>query len=318
MKVLITGSSGSLGSLITQSLISKKISVTGIDIKEPEENGPADYFSFYKCSITKKDELNSIFIKEKPTHVIHLASTFNKVRDRKQEYEIDIEGSKNVLEVSDHTPSVKQFIYSSSATAYGGNRDNPQWINEMHPLNPGQYRYGLNKRITEEIFSTTRVRDDLHVNIVRICTVVGPTFNKPASVVSVLLKWRWLPEFCRENKVQFLHSDDFVSLMNLIINDDQIKGVFNLAPDSYSLVKDLLPGRKFIRLPTSAISGFLNIVWNLKLMNFEPAGLNNSIYPILLDPGKIISRFNYKFKYSSTEAFEDTKINNRLHSGIII
>jgi nucleoside-diphosphate-sugar epimerase len=315
MKVLITGSSGSLGSTIAASLVARKIPVIGIDIKESPENGTDGFLTFYKCSITDFDGLKDVFSKEEPSHVIHLACTFNKVRNRLKEQEIDIGGSKNVIEISNKTKSVRQLIYSSSAAAYGGNRDNPGWIKESHPLRPGKYRYGINKRLIEALYTETPVRDDLHIVLARICTVIGPSYNKPASVVSILLKLPWLPEFVRENKVQFLHTEDFVSLINLMISDDQIKGVFNIAPDSYSEVKDLIPGKKFIKIPVSAMIGALSLLWHLKILNLEPAAINASIYPILLDPGKIISRYNYRFKFSAAEAFEDVKMHNMIPSG---
>jgi UDP-glucose 4-epimerase len=315
MKVLITGSSGSLGGMISSNLIAKKIPVIGVDIKESAENKTGEYFSFYNCSITDKGGLEAIFKKEEPTHVIHLACTFNKVRDRQKEHYIDIGGSTNILEVSDKTTSVKQLIYSSSTAAYGAHSDNPEWIKETNPLRPGKYRYGVNKRLIETVYSETPVREDLRLVFCRICTVIGPTFNKPASVVSILLKLPWLPVFVRENKVQFLHAEDFVSLISLIISDDQIKGIYNIAPDSYAIAKDLVPGKKFIRMPVFIITMGLVILWYLKILNLEPAAIKASIYPILLDPSKIISRFNYKFKFSSTEAFEDVKIHNMIPSG---
>lgn len=315
MKVLITGSSGSLGGMIATSLTTKKIPVIGLDIREPAENVKLEYFCFYNCSITDKEGLKNIFNKEEPTHVIHLACTFNKVRDRQKEHFIDIGGSTNILELSDKTKSVKQIIYSSSTAAYGAHNDNPEWIRETNPLRPGKYRYGVNKKLIEDIYSQTPVRDDLHIVFCRICTVIGPTFNKPASVVSILLKLPWLPKFVRENKVQFLHAEDFVSLINLIISDDQIKGIYNVAPDSYSVAKEIVPGKKFIGIPVFVITMGLVILWHLKILNLEPAAIKASMYPILLDPAKIVSRFNYKFKFSSTEAFEDVKIHNMIPAG---
>jgi UDP-glucose 4-epimerase len=312
MKVLITGSSGTLGSIIARSLEEKNIQVVGVDVKESHENGSPDSFKFYKCSITDKDLLEEIFRKEEPTNVIHLACTFNKVRNKQKEYEIDIGGSKNILELCNRTHSVKQLIYSSSATAYGGNRDNPIWLEEGHPLRPGSYSYGLNKKVIENIYSATPVREDININLIRICTVVGPTFDKPASVVSILLKWSWLPAFYRDNRVQFLHSEDFASLINLMISDKEIKGVYNIAPDSYSVVKEICPDKRYFKIPVFFITGLLSVLWTLKLMNLKPSAINNSIYPIILDPGKIKSKYGYEFKYTSNEAFEDTRMNNML------
>jgi len=312
MKVLITGSSGSFGAVIAKSLIEKKIHVIGLDIRDNVIDDQEKYFTFYKCSITDKDCLRSIFMKEKPDRVIHFACTFNRVRDRQKEYEIDVGGSKNILEISNETPTVKQFIYSSSALAYGGNRDNPDWLDETHPLRPGKLRYGLNKKIIEQIYSETPVREDLNLNIIRVCTVVGPDFAKPASVVYILLKWSWLPEFYKENKVQFLHTEDFISLIDLIIHDDKIKGTYNIATDTFSVVSELFPDKKFFKLPVFIITGILSVLYNLRIMNLQPSGINNSIYPIILDPAKIVKRYNYKFKFSSSEAFAEAEINETI------
>ncbi len=303
MRVLITGSSGALGTLITKNLIANKVPVSGIDITEPGEE-LKNRIIFYNCSITDRSNLGSVFRKECPTNVVHLACTFNKVRDPASEYEIDVGGSRNILDMCNITSSVRQLIFSSSAAAYGGNRDNPEWLSETHPLNPGGYRYGINKKLIEEMFKK-RVRKDLNVNLVRICTVLGPDYVKPASVVTILSKWSWLPEFCRENKLQFLHTDDFVSIMNRIIFDREIKGTFNIAPDTFSVVQELFPDKRYIKLPVKAITGFLSFCWHLRLMNLSPAGINNSIYPILMSPQKIMTRYGYKFRYTSCEAFND-------------
>ena len=88
---------------------------------------------------------------------------------------------------------------------------------------------------------------------------MGPDFAKPASVVYILLKWSWLPKFYKENKVQFLHTEDFISLINLIINDDRIKGVYNIAPDTYSVVRELFPDKKYFKCRVFIVTGFLSL-----------------------------------------------------------
>ena len=312
MKVLITGSSGSIGSVIASSLAEKEIPVIGLDLNESAAKTNSRFFKFHKCSITDKEKLNSIFTEEQPTHVMHLACTFNKIRDRHKEHEIDVGGSTNILDICDKTKSVKQLIFSSSTTIYGAHKDNPEWISETDPIRPGEYRYGLNKKIIEELFSTTPVREDLHRVFCRICLVTGPTYSKPATIISILLKINWLPKFVMDNRVQFIHTDDLTALMHLILSDENITGVFNVAPDNYSTIKDLVPEKKFIWIPLPVVTAALGLLWRLKFTNVSPGGIKASLYPIVLNPARIISRYNYKFRYSTAEAFEDVKLHNMI------
>jgi UDP-glucose 4-epimerase len=305
MKVLITGSSGYLGQILCADLLKANIPVTGVDTREPEDLKPGGHFSFYRCSITDKENLNEIFRKEQPTHVIHFACSFNTIRNRQKEYNVDIGGSKNVLEAANSTPSVKQFIFSSSASTYGGCKDNPEWLFENSPLKPGKYRYGLNKMLIEESLSKTPVRIDLHIVYLRICIVTGPSFRNDQSVVMILSKFPFLPDYCLNNKIQFLHEEDLTSLIKKILDDGQIEGIFNLAPDSYSLVRDLIPGKRRINIPISVITSVIWILWTLKIVDISPASVTYSVNHVILNPDKLISRYGYRFKYSSTEAFKD-------------
>ncbi len=312
MKVLITGSSGALGRILTDYLISRKIFIAGLDIKDPAEYFAEDKFRFHRCSITDKDRLKAIFEEEQPSHVVHFACSFNKVRNRRREYEIDVAGSDNVLEVTNYTQSVKQLIYSSSAAIYGAHKDNKDWLGESDRLKPERYRYGINKKLIEHNYFSNHVRKDLHITSLRICTVVGPTFDKPGSIVSLLIKFPYFPKFCRESRMQFLHSDDFTALFGHVLDDPEIAGIYNLAPDDFVTVKELVPGKKFIGLPLFMLRGVLLILWNLRVLNMQPAAVKTSIYPMILDPSRIVERYGYRFKFSSEEAFISTLHNNRL------
>jgi nucleoside-diphosphate-sugar epimerase len=312
MKVLIIGSSGSMARMLISYLIDNNINVTGVDIRESAEVLPADKFRFYKCCITEKDNLRSIFNEVQPTNVVHFACSFNKVRNQKREYEIDICGSDNVKDVCNNTPSVRQLIFSSSAAAYGAKKNNSLWMKESEPLIPKKYRYGINKKLVEHNYTNIPVREDLRIVVLRLCLVLGPTFDKPRSVVSLLIKLPALPKFIREKKVQFIHSEDMVSLLELILRDKEISGIYNLAPDSYTIVKDIVPDKRFVGVPLFIFKGSLWICWHLRILNLQPASVSNTLYPTILDSSKIISRYDYKFKYSSKEAFEDTVRHNMI------
>lgn len=312
MKVLITGSSGSLGRMLINYLIPKGVNIVGIDIRKSPDHLSSSHYRFHNCCVTDREKLMLIFAEEKPDRVVHLACSFNKVRNREQEYNIDINGAQNVLDASVKNISVTQLIFSSSALAYGASRENRIWLSEAEPLCPGKSRYGINKKMVEESYSYKDLREDLRVVSLRICTVIGPSFDKPKSVASLLIRFSWLPSSCRDNKLQFIHSEDLVSLIGLILNDTEIEGVFNLAPDSYAVVGDLVEGKNFLPVPIILIRIILWILWHLRILNFQPAAVKNAIYPVVVDPAKIISRYGYRFKYSSAEAFADTMANNMI------
>lgn len=298
--------------MLISHLAETGIEIVGLDIRENPDASQEEGFRFYKCCITEKDKLRTIFLEEQPSNVIHFACSFNTIRNKKLEYEVDIAGSDNIIEVCNQTSSVKQLIFSSSTAAYGGKKNNPLWMKETEPLDPKNYRYGMNKKLVEENFTNLNIRTDLKIVLLRFCLVLGPTFDKPKSVVSILIKLPFLPSFTREMKLQFLHSDDMSSLMELILNDSEISGIYNIVPDSFAVVKEIVPDKKFLPIPFFVIKAFLYICWHLKKMNIQPASAINSFYPTIVDSSRIISRYDYKFRYSSKEAFEDTLLHNRL------
>ncbi|MRR22525.1 NAD-dependent epimerase/dehydratase family protein [bacterium] len=312
MSILVTGSSGYFGKIVISDLIGKGLKVSGIDIRRDPRQTEGEQFRFYECSITDRAKLREIFNREQPSVVLHFACTFNKVRDRKQEYEIDVEGSENVLKACNETHSVKRLIYSSSAAIYGAANRNGEWISETEPVDPGKYRYGINKKLIEEAYFSADRRADLQIVSLRICTVVGPAYFKTRSVVSILIRLPYLPSSFRKKKVQFMHEEDFVTLICMVMNDDEIEGIYNVAADSFSIVGEVVPAKKYIQFPVAGLKPVLWILWNLRILNLQPASLKYCLYPVLIDPTRLARRYGYNFRYSSSESFAETVRNNSL------
>ena len=315
MSILITGSSGYFGRIMTSYLVECGIRVIGINLAKNPQINEGELFRFYRCSVTDREKLKEIFKAEQPSAVFHFAATFNKVRDARKEYETDVGGSINVMQVADGTPSVKKLIYSSSATVYGASPCNCSWLDENTPLNPGKYRYALIKRTVEQAWFSAEKRDDLHIISLRICTVVGPSYAKPKSVVSIMLRLPWFPADFMNRKVQFIHEEDFKLLMHKILDDNEIEGIFNLAADSYSVVSEVVPRKKCIPFPVSALKPVMWILWHLRLVNLQPASLSYTMYPVVINPLKLVRRFRYRFRYSSSESFTSVRERNMIPAG---
>lgn len=314
MCILITGSSGYFGKIVIRDLVCSGYRVVGIDIRRDPEQIEGEQFKFYDCSITDREKLRVIFEREQPTDVLHFACTFNKVRDRKREYEIDVGGSINVLEASNDTHSVRRLIYSSSAAIYGAGNHNGLWISETEPVDPDRYRYGVNKKLIEEAFFSAQRRADLQIVSLRVCTVVGPLYCKTRSVVSILIRMPFLPGSFRKKKVQFMHEEDFKIIMRKVITDNEIEGIFNFAADSFSVVGEVVPEKRYVNIPVTGLKPLLWVLWNMRILNLQPVSLRYCLYPVLIDPAKLAGRYGYSFRYSSSESFADTVRNNSLPS----
>ena len=305
--MLITGSSGYVGYVLSRFFSEKGIMVIGLDRNTNTAWKGNKHFKHYHCDITHKQQLMRIVAKEKPTHVIHLAFLMDPLHDVKREFEIDVLGSVYALQAANKTPTVKQFILYSSASAYGAWPKNKPWIPEEQPLRPRDYRYGINKKRVEKYYAQYSRRKDMKLVILRMCTAIGPSYHKKGGVVSLLTNAPLLTKiggrFC---ELQFLHEDDVTALMQLIVKDKEIDGVYNFAPDSSATTKELAPDKFFLPVPLRLMRSIIGLLWALRLSSVRPAAMTLSTYGIIVDPAKLMKRYNYTCKYSTLNGFRDT------------
>ncbi len=312
MKILITGSSGYVGRVLSRHFIENGIAVTGIDTDYDGYLWQNPLFEFRPGSVTDMSFLKKVFTETAPTHVIHLAWLMNPLHDRLKEYSIDVTGSMHVLVCANQTRSVRQLVFLSSASAYGASAENPMWISEEAPLFPGDYRYGIYKKKVEECYGRFNRRNGLHIVIMRMCTAIGPSYHKRGGVLRLLAKSRVLPRFDgRFCELQFIHEDDLSRIMELVVRDGKISGTYNLAPDSYSRIDELAPGRIYLAVPLYVARAAVRILWHLRISSAMPGAMNLAAYGIVIDPYKIMKRYDYKFRYSTHKAYIDT-VNRRM------
>ncbi len=305
MKILITGSLGYIGSMLSGFFSEKGIAVVGVDIKD-SGNSELNNYKFYKCSILDEKKLRYIFKREKPTHVIHLAYILKPMHNGKMEDEVDLTGSRNILRISNKTPSVKKLILFSSVSAYGARKENRLWIKEEQILAPGKYRYALNKKKTENYFNNFSKRNDLKIVILRVCIVVTPSCTKKNGAVMTIIKSPFLIKKIKNFRFQLLHENDMNALMDRIVEDETMEGTFNVAPDSYISVAELFPEKRYLPIPILFLKFIIAILWSLRISKINVAGLEYCINEIIVDPSKLIKKYGYKFQYTTLEGFEDT------------
>lgn len=306
MNILITGSSGYVGNFLVKDLTTKGHRVSGLDtIRQPFQN--YNGYDFFPCNITDRHQVLSLVKKVQPEHIIHLAYLMKPEHIRAIEDSVDLIGSENVLLAANETSSVKQLILFSSASIYGGNPDNPLWITEETPPRPGEWVYAQNKVLTEEFYNKYPKRENLNIVIFRMCTACGPSYFKKGGLVRAL---KHSPLGLLVNgtdmNMQFIHEDDVKSITNLVLDDEIITGIYNLAPDSCATTRELSPNPKlFIKIPEKTLRTIFRVLWKLRL-GPSPTTVSLISNSIVISPKKLQTRYNYSFKYSTIEAFNNS------------
>lgn len=317
IRIAITGSNGFVGNFLCEYFSDKGISVTGIDLKSSKRQRNYLNFKFIKCDIRNRTRLNEILSTNKITHVIHLAYLMDPQHDKKFEYDVDVNGSIAVFKAANETASVKQFIHFSSASIYGGWKDNPLWIEENHPPKPRDWEYAQNKKIVEEYYFNFQKRKDLKLVNLRMCTAVGKSYFKKGGVVKTLHSSPLgLLLDGKDTFIQFIHEEDVKRIIELVVNDKTVEGIFNLAPNSCATTMHLNPRKIFIKCPKKIFKAIISILWNLRIISISPTSVNLIAHSIIVSPKKLMQRYNYKFLHSTKSAY-DAAVRERIKNGTL-
>ena len=151
-KVLVTGSLGQIGSYLCEDLMQNNIGVIGLDNEfNVCPNLPKEVKNItVKGDIRDKSAVNNVM--KKVDAVVHLAAQINvaeSVKDPLFDAENNITGTLTLLQSAVKLPSIKRFVYISSAATYGNPVKLP--IKEDHPQNPLS-GYGISKWTGERRF----------------------------------------------------------------------------------------------------------------------------------------------------------------------
>ena len=178
-KILITGAAGNIGSSLTQALHDKAnyfiVAVdnlsTGSVSKLPSKS-TANY-RFIKADVNDYAEISTIFLQYNFDYVFHFAAVVGVKRTTDHPIHVlnDIDGIKNVLNLSKNT-GVKRVFYSSSSEVYGEPVTMPQ-NEETTPLN-SRLPYAVVKNIGEIYFKVYKREYDLDYTIFRFFNTYGP------------------------------------------------------------------------------------------------------------------------------------------------
>jgi UDP-glucuronate 4-epimerase len=183
--VLVTGAAGFIGFHVAQRLLSGGRKVLGVDslnnyydptLKQARLNILSNHrdFSFVKLDLADRAGAKSLFERQRPSVVVHLAAQAG-VRHSLQHphayVDANLEGFTNVLEGCRHN-GCKHLVFASSSSVYGANTKLPFSVqdNVDHPIN----LYAASKKANELMAHAYSHLYGIPATGLRFFTVYGP------------------------------------------------------------------------------------------------------------------------------------------------
>ncbi len=185
MKIIVTGSAGFIGSMLSERLLKRGDLVVGIDnhndyydpkIKEARLERLEKYpnYSHYKLDISDKKNLEDLFKDCQPKRVVNLAAQAGvrySLENPLAYINSNVVGFLNILENS-RLNKVEHLVYASTSSVYGANSKMPfsEHDNVSHPLSI----YAASKISNELMAHAYSHLYQLPTTGLRFFTVYGP------------------------------------------------------------------------------------------------------------------------------------------------
>jgi UDP-glucose 4-epimerase len=306
--VLITGGSGYIGSQLVADLASDRgglETIVCLDLCPVPEKMQAS--GVHYCTGDIRDSaIGELFRSHEVDTVVHLAAIVTPGKDssRELEYSIDVLGTQNVLDKCLET-GVRKLIVTSSGAAYGYHADNPQPLNEEHPLRGNrEFAYSDHKRLVEEMLARYR-RDhpELAQLVFRPGTILGERVSNQITAIferPVILGVRG-----SDTPFVFIWDQDVVACLRKGALED-CTGIYNLAGDGALSLAEIARRvqKRYVAPPAGAIRTALRLLRPLGLSPYGPEQVDFLRYRPVLSNERLKSEFGYTPRLTTSEVFD--------------
>jgi UDP-glucose 4-epimerase len=304
-RILVTGADGFLGRSVIESLSQRQATTTvALDVRPvPAARQLANVR--YAGMDVRDPALGQMLREHHIDTVVHLASivTPGKDSNRALEYDVDVNGTRNVLDAC-VAQGVRHVVVSSSGAAYGYHADNPAWIEEHHALrgNPA-FAYSDHKRLVEEMLAQWREQHpQLAQTVLRIGTILGERVDN--QITALFEKPRLLAIRGSDSPFVFIWDQDVTGAI-LHALGGAAPGCYNVAGDGALTLHEIAArlGKRTLDLPAGLLRGALFTGKCLGVSRYGPEQLDFLRYrPVLLNTA--LKRWGYVPRKTSAQAFD--------------
>lgn len=258
-KVLVTGGAGFIGSNVAEFLLARGDDVVIVDemndyydvrIKQANLDHLQALFpdesrlSIYKGDICDEEFMESLFEKEHPKWICHMAARAGvrpSIQDPFVYIHSNIKGTTHLMELA-HKYGVQNFVFASSSSVYGGSKSTffSEEENVDNPVSP----YAASKKACELLAYTYHHLYQLNVSGLRFFTVYGPR-GRPD-----MAPFKFIDRVSRGVEIQqfgdgsssrdYTYISDIVDGVVRAIDRQHKYEVFNLGKGSGTSLKDFI------------------------------------------------------------------------------
>lgn len=296
-KILITGSQGYIGKRLVTALKAHH-QVFGIDIVAAQQADDS-----YTQMDIRSAKLADLMRGHKITHVVHLASILQPSKNPQRDFDIDVNGTKNVLNAC-VLAGVKHITVTSSGAAYGYHADNPAWLTEQHALRGNkEFAYSHHKRLIEELLASYRsLYPSLGQLVLRPGTVLGKTTAN--QITALFKKPRVLAIRGCASPFVFIWDEDVLAIILQGV-ERNTTGSYNLAGDGAMTLQEIAAAlnKPLLELPAWLLKSALWLGKATGLSQYGPEQLDFLRYRPVLCNQALKQQFSYQPQKTSEQVF---------------
>ena len=307
MRYLITGGSGYIGTRLVERLSRRQETERLVICDVAPPRGFVPKTEFERVDVRDRAAVRAVVERTRPDVLVHLAFILNPSHDEQLMYDVDVNGTHNVLEAATAS-GTGQVLVTTSATAYGAFPDNPIPLTEDDPVRGvAGFPYARDKSESDRLCQLwAHNNPDRVMTIVRPCVVFGPTVDN--YIVRLWTKQPFTADAGNlDVEFQFVHEDDLVeAVAGLLLG--RHAGAFNVAGDGRITLRECgeLIGSPVRKLPLRVYRGLARVAWALRVSEAPPGQIDFALYPWIVSTEKLKRTIDWQPRHTSRETFEIT------------
>ncbi len=298
-RLLITGIAGGQGRLIARRL-GDVFDVVGVD-RVPWEGHPR-HLRLHEIDLRKR-KFEDVFRTERPRAVVHLAFLRHFGADPELRHEVNVLGTKHLLEYC-AAYGVERLVVLSSAYVYGALPENPTYMTEDAALNISRtYPEVRDLAEVDTLCSAFLWRyPHIRTSILRPVNTLGYYVH---SAVGRYLNLDYVPTILGFDPMwQFIHEEDVAEAVALAV-ETGAHGIFNVTGPGAVPIKVAIreSGGRPVPIPESVARIVLGNLFRLGLYPFPPGAIDFAKYSCTVDGSRFRTATGFTPQFTLRDIF---------------